>query len=258
MDNLNGTSNLTGNVLLAINQTDNFTTFDGFLGALKRIENFTSISELLDVYNLTTIEDFTDAMRSDLNNLNNSYIWEIYKNLILTRYHYNITDLDDYLSFAHNISDFIRGYSNTKQYNSTISSNEKSNLTNIQNNFLPNNLSLTFTVIEGFLSALKRIGNFTSIGELQDIYNSTSIEDLIITMSSDLKILRNFPLSELLGDIFNITDMDDYFDSANSVSHFESFTRTKLIICSQDLDIDVPWETDPPGECERERMRQIT
>ena len=257
MDNLNGTSNLTGNFLLAINQTDNFTTFEGFLGTLKRIENFTSILELLDVYNLTTIEDFTDAMRSDLRNLNNSYNWELYKNMILMRYNYSITDLDDSFSFAYNISDFIRGYSNTKQYNSTISLNEKSNLTNIKNSSLPNNLSLNFTVIEGFLSALKRIDNFTSFRELQGIYNSTSIEDLIITMSSDLNSLRHFPLLKLLGDIFNITDMDDYFDSAN-ISHFENFTRTKLIICSQDLDIDVPWETDPPGECERERMRQIT
>ena len=74
-------------------------------------------------------------------------------------------------------------------------------------------------------------------------------------MSNDLNSLRNFPLSEIL-DVLNITDMNNYFGSVNNLSHFESFTRDKLVICSQGLDIDVPWEADPPEECERERRMQ--
>ena len=251
LDNLNETSNLTSmdGFLLAINQTDNFTAIEGYLVTLKRIENFTSIAELLDVYNSTTIEDFIDEMSTDLNTLNDPYIWELYDNM---GDNYTINSMDDYSSFAHNISNLNRGYSNISRYNSTVNLNRTSKLTNIEDELLSLKETDNFTAIEGFVSALKRIDNFTSVGELLDIYNLTSIEDLIVAMSNDLKNLKNFHIWELLGDIYNITDRDDYFDSANNLSHFENFTRSKLIICSQDLEIDVPWETDPPGECERE------
>ena len=359
-DNLNGTSNLTGDFLRAINHTENFTSFEGFLSTLKKIENFTSISHLSDIYNSTTLDDLIDAMSSDLNNLNNSYIWEIYKNMTIMGF--NQKDLDDYLSLANNRSGSIDDYSNSKQYNLTIGNltnimvrhnsmttstttttkfttttklsgggpcashivrtniadptdptcasfitclngaqvgtsiscgvgtkfsfdaqtcdwpanvqdcgstpftnssmkkitmhfNSTRNLTNIKTDFLPINLSLNVTVIESFRSSLMRIDNFTNMGELLDTYNSTSIEDLIITMSNDLNSLRNFPLSEIL-DVLNITDMNNYFGSVNNLSHFESFTRDKLVICSQGLDIDVPWEAEPPEECERERRMQ--
>ena len=294
MDKLNETSNVTGigDFLLAINQTDNFTAIEGLLGTLKRIENYTSITELRDVYNSTTIEDFIDAMSSDLDQLNNPLIWDLYKNITLMVDNHTITEVDDYFSFAHNISDFNTGFSNMSHYNSTFNISDfnkgYSNMSPINSTFSTSNINKgysnisqinstisisnlngsysnlshynsifyhyfvslnetdNFTAIEGFLSALKRIDNFTSIGELLDIYNSTSIENLIIRMSNDLDNLKKFHLLEL------ITDVDDYFGSANNISHFESFTRSKLIICSQDWDVDVPWEIDPPGKCQRE------
>ena len=238
LDSLNETRNATGNgdFPLTSNQTYKFTGIVAFLSALKRLENFTDIPELSEIYNSTIIDDLIDAMSDDLINLNNSQMFEIYDKTILKRN----TNTDGY--FSSNTSNFVKDISRQRDYNSTSNFNIISNLTNLKKDFHSMNKSLDLTAFEGFLNAL----NFTNYKKLQDIYNSTSIEDLIEAMINDLNNLKQFPLMELLGNIYNLTNMDIYFGHAKNISHSTGFTRSKVIICSENLDIDVPWENDPP------------
>ena len=245
LDSVNETRNATGNVdfSLTSNQTYKFTDIVAFLSALKRLENFTDFPELSEIYNSTIIEDLIDAMSDDLINLNNSQMLEIYDKIILKQ---DNTNTDGY--FSTNTSNFVKNISRPRNYNSMSNLNIISNLTNLKKDFYSMNKSLDLTAFEGFLNIL----NFTNFKELQDIYNSTSIEDLIEAMIYDLNNLKQFPLMVLLGNIYNLTNMDLYFGPATNISHYTGFTRSKVIICPGNLDIDVPWENDPPGECQRE------
>ena len=170
-------------------------------------------------------------------------MFEINDKTILKQYNTNTDG-----NFSTNTSNFVKNISRPRYYNSTSNFNIISNLTNLKKDIHPMNKSLDLTTFDGFLNA-QNLNNFK---ELKDIYNSTSIEDLIEAMINDLNNLKQFPLMELLGNIYNLTNMDLYFGPATNISHYTGFTRSKVIICSENLDIDVPWENDPPGECQRE------